>query len=161
MAEMMHVSGLSELKRALSELPNRVATKQLRAAVLSGAVIVRDAAKIIAPISTGPVATGHPPPGTLRRAIYMARSNRDRGPGKEVAHVFVRQAPNGSAGKKGVKKYGKLDAYYWRWVEFGTSKMAAHPFMRPAFEANKERAVEAIKTRLAQGVEDEARALNP
>ncbi len=28
------------------------------------------------------------------------------------------------------------DTFYWRFPEFGTEKMAAHPFMRPALENN-------------------------
>jgi len=30
------------------------------------------------------------------------------------------------------------DTYYWRYLEFGTSKMAARPFMRPALESSKD-----------------------
>ncbi|MCH4563347.1 HK97 gp10 family phage protein [Halomonas sp. EGI 63088] len=29
------------------------------------------------------------------------------------------------------------DTYYWRFLEFGTEKMAAQPFMRPALESNQ------------------------
>lgn len=159
MSDMMHVKGLRELQDALRGLPDKVATKHLRGAVLAGAKLIRDEAKAIAPVYTGKVEDGHPPPGTLKRAISMGRSNRDRAPGKEVANVFVRQAKNGNVGQKNVKAYSKFDAYYWRFVEFGTSKMAARPFMRPAFEAKKEGAVEAIKQRLADGVEAEATAL--
>jgi HK97 gp10 family phage protein len=37
-------------------------------------------------------------------------------------------------------------AYYWdRFVEFGTSKMPAQPFARPAYDADKEQAAEAIQ----------------
>jgi len=52
------------------------------------------------------------------------------------------------------KRYRKrdVDAYYWRFVEFGTAKMAARPFMRPAFEAKKGDALEAIKGRLADRI---------
>lgn len=32
--------------------------------------------------------------------------------------------------------------YYWRFLEFGTEKMAAKPFMRPALEANIQRATD-------------------
>ncbi len=32
------------------------------------------------------------------------------------------------------------DTWYWRHVEFGTSKMKARPFMRPALEGNQDKA---------------------
>lgn len=156
MAEMKYVEGLIELQDALHQLAPRVARKHLRRAVMTAARVVRDEAKGRAPIYHGKVSKGHPPPGTLKRAITAARSNKSSGPGKEVVNVFVRQAKNGSVGQKNVKAYSKLDAYYWRWVEFGTSKMAANPFLRPAFEANKEHCVDLIKQTLIQGIEEEA-----
>ncbi len=33
-------------------------------------------------------------------------------------------------------------AYYWRFIEEGTSKMPAKPFVRPAFESTKDAAAE-------------------
>ena len=45
------------------------------------------------------------------------------------------------------------DAWYWRFVEFGTVKMPARPFLRPAFEGKKREAVQAIKTRLSERIE--------
>ena len=67
-------------------------------------------------------------------------------------------------GKK-YRKQGKRgnlsqDAWYWRFLEFGTRKMRAHPFMRPALEAKRREAVDAIKVRLSLQIETEAKALN-
>ena len=33
-------------------------------------------------------------------------------------------------------------AYFWRFIEFGTSKMNMRPFMRPAFESAKQAALD-------------------
>ena len=105
--------------------------------------MIRDEAKAKAPVFTGKVSQGHPPPGTLRRAIALGRSNRFSGPGKEVYHVFVRNAATSTKGRK-VAAGGKFDAYYWRYVEFGTSRMAARPFLRPAFEVKKKKPSERL-----------------
>ena len=43
---------------------------------------------------------------------------------------------------------GLTDAFYGRFVEYGTAKSAPQPFLRPAYDQNKERAVEAIKDRI-------------
>lgn len=150
MAEFVKIEGLDLFARALKLLPQKVAGKSLRRAVAAAGKVVRDEAKIKAPVLTGPVAEGHPPPGTLKRAIAFGRSRRNSGAGREVFNVFVRQAKNGSVGQKGVKRYGKFDAYYARFVEFGTSKMAARPFLRPAFEAKKNDAAQAIGDTLAK-----------
>jgi HK97 gp10 family phage protein len=48
------------------------------------------------------------------------------------------------AAKQGTGKLG-TDAYYWRFLEFGTVKRPATPFLRPAFESNKQKAAGEIK----------------
>lgn len=42
--------------------------------------------------------------------------------------------------KLAVKVGPHKDAFYGKYLEFGTSKMAARPWLRPAFDANKNRA---------------------
>jgi HK97 gp10 family phage protein len=56
---------------------------------------------------------------------------------------------------------GVIDAWYAHFVEFGTSKMAARPFMRPAFESRKAGAVEAIKSYLLSRIPKEVEKLRP
>ena len=51
------------------------------------------------------------------------------------------------------------DAFYARFVEFGTVKMAARPFLRPAFEAKKGEAVDAIKVYLERRIPAEVAKL--
>ncbi|NCQ29162.1 MAG: hypothetical protein GW802_17310, partial [Armatimonadetes bacterium] len=48
----------------------------------------------------------------------------------------------------------------WRFIEFGTSKMPAKPFLRPAFEGQKENAVKAIGAKLDERIQKHARDLN-
>lgn len=147
--EFMSLSGFRELAAALRELGPRVAKNALRRSVSSGAAVIRDAAKSNAPEDTG----------KLKRAIGIKRSKDARGEMSAKYQVFVRQAKNGSIGQKNVKAYGKFDAFYARWIEFGTSKMPAQPFLRPAFESQKENAVESIKEKLTDGVQKAAEEL--
>jgi HK97 gp10 family phage protein len=44
-----------------------------------------------------------------------------------------------------------------RWLEFGTSKIAAKPFMTPAWEAHKEIVRDAMIEKLADAVEESAK----
>ena len=44
-------------------------------------------------------------------------------------------------------------------VEFGTVKMSARPFMRPAFDSKKTSAVDAIVTTMRGGISDEVKKL--
>jgi HK97 gp10 family phage protein len=48
----------------------------------------------------------------------------------------------------------KKDAFYGRMLENGTSKMAARPFLRPSFDAKQVAAIQAVRSRLTQLVQD-------
>lgn len=143
MVDGVRIDGLQELSQALRELPKNIGRNVLRGSVNAGATVIRQEAVQRAPISTGPVADGHPPPGTLKKAIYQKQIREKSTDQKQVFYVGVRHGS--TAGKKGSKNRLSRDAYYWRFVEFGTVKMAAQPFLRPAFEAMKMAAVERIK----------------
>lgn len=51
-----------------------------------------------------------------------------------------------------VRYRGKSGAPYWRFVEFGTQKMAPRPFMRPAFDTQKEAALATIISSIASDI---------
>lgn len=140
----MKIDGMKELQAKLEALGPRLARNGLRAATSAGAAIIRDQAKA----NVGPISQT----GTLRRAIAMKRAKGTQALAAEY-QIYVRQAKNGSAGQKNVKAYSKFDAYYWRFVEFGTKHVNARPFLRPAFEAKKVQAAEAIKTKLVERIE--------
>ncbi|MEO6147018.1 MAG: HK97-gp10 family putative phage morphogenesis protein [Sulfuriferula sp.] len=157
MAETVHVTGLRELQAALKELPDRIAKNALRASVYAGAVVIKDEAKQRAPNYTGPVSQGHPPPGTLKRSIIMKQIPEKSGQYFQTFYVLVRHGKKYQ--KQGKKGNLSQDAFYWRFIEFGTAKMAAQPFMRPAFEARKQAALDAIQKKLLQRIDEEATAL--
>ena len=141
------IKGLKELNEALKQLPDRVARNVLRGAVSAGTTVIRKEAQQRAPVYTGLVSEGHPPPGTLRKSIRQSQQRQLSSLVQQAFHIGVRAAVTRT--KSGAKN---LDAFYWRFVEFGTSRMAARPFLRPAFEAKKQAAVEAIRTYLAERI---------
>lgn len=135
MIEVTRIDGLDELRRKLLELPKELQRGPLRSAVSAGAKVIQDRAKELAAEDTG----------TLKRAIYRTRSRSASSAVQETHIVGVRY------GRK-FRRRG-LDAFYFPWIEFGTSKMAARPFLRPAFDTMKERAVEVLKQKLAAAIE--------
>lgn len=175
----MKVEGLAALEQALRQLPDKIAKNALRGAVYSGAKIIRDEARIMAPRYSGRVSKNHPPPGTLKRSIITKHIPEQSGRERQTFFVTVRSGKRyRNQGKKGNLSQ---DAFYWRWVEFGhrvappnsrkngrlrrasqptgqsVIYVPARPFMRPAFEARKYRAVETIKTYLLKRIDAEAR----
>lgn len=144
----MEVKGLSEVLRKLRTMPEAFQARVIRGAVAAGAQVIRDEATARAPYYSGAVGKNHPPPGTLQAAIYQVRLTSECTPTHEKWMVSVRH------GKKAV---GGADAYYATWVEYGTVKMAAHPYMRPAFEARKLAAVDAMRDFVARKLPEAVR----
>jgi HK97 gp10 family phage protein len=150
------VEGLAELHRKLLELPARIERNVVRRAVYAGAAVIRDDMRERAPIYTGEVSEGHPPPGTLKKSIYVKYIPEKSRGGRTVYYVGVRHGKSRQhVGKKDINR----DAYYFRFIEFGTEKMAAQPFMRPAFDSKQGAALGAIKDTLASGISDEVAKL--
>ena len=107
----LELTGIDEVYKVLGKMDERLARGVLRGAPNAAAGVARKAMRDAAPRRTG----------TLRRAIKNARrDSRTEGPG---AVVFVEQG-----------KQAKADGFYWRFVEFGTVKMPARPFMRPTLD---------------------------
>ncbi|MFC5524018.1 HK97-gp10 family putative phage morphogenesis protein [Polaromonas jejuensis] len=157
MAELQNIAGLKELQAALKELPDRIAKNVLRGSVNAGASVITNEVQTRAPVYTGEVSQGHPPPGTLKRAVYQKQIRELSGQLKQTFYVGVRKGKQYQ--KQGKKGNLSQDAWYAKFVEFGTSKMAARPFMRPAFEAKKSEAVEAIKAYLEKRIPEEVAKL--
>ena len=134
------VTGLAELKQRLAQLPPTIQRKVMRGAVSTAAAVFRKEAELRAPEYTGTVQDGHPPPGTLKKAIYQVRLREESVGTREVWKVSA---------KKGKKGKDGIDAYYASWVEYGTVNMAARPFMRPAFEVKKAESIEALRLYMA------------
>lgn len=131
----MEVSGLKELADKLRELGPDIAKNALRAGIRAGAKAIKDSAAASAPQDTG----------TLKKALYIKHIREQSGTSQQTFFVGVRR------GKKYAKK--GQDAYYWSWNEFGTARQPARPFMRPAFEQNKEVVIKAVADRIKKRIE--------
>jgi HK97 gp10 family phage protein len=156
--EIVKVEGLAELARALRELPDRVAKNGLRVSVYAGAKVIRDEARIRAPKAIASLGPDQPPPGTLKRSVIMKHIPELSSLTRQTFFVTVRHGKKYR--KQGKKGNLSQDAWYWRFVEFGTRKMRARPFLRPALESKRRDAVQAMKDRLTERIELEAKNLN-
>jgi HK97 gp10 family phage protein len=155
--ELVKVEGLAELAKALRELPDRVAKNGLRVSVYAGAKVIRDEARLRAPKATESLGPNQPPPGTLKRSVIMKQIPELSSLTRQTFFVTVRHGKKYR--KQGKKGNLSQDAWYWRFVEFGTPKMRARPFLRPALEAKRREAVQAMKDRLSERIELEAKNL--
>jgi HK97 gp10 family phage protein len=152
MATNVEVRGLKELMAGLQALPADLSKNAAFQGLNAAARVVREEAKRRAPVLKG-VARGRKP-GTLRAAIRASRSRNSK-PAQGWHEVIVRVKPLKARQVAKFKKATGLksadnpdDPYYWWWVEFGTQKMAARPFLRPGFESTKSQQLEALRRRL-------------
>jgi HK97 gp10 family phage protein len=167
----LQVKGLDQLLAELNALPQAIQTRLMKGVVATGASVIRKKAIDLAPEFTGDVAAGHPPPGTLKKAIYQARMVSACTATREVWIVDVRRGKRAqSFGKKGENR----DAFYALWVEYGhftrvphamtkQAKAAGralgvakwvppHPFMRPAVVMASQQAFEAMRAYLQKNM---------
>jgi HK97 gp10 family phage protein len=143
----MRLEGLSDLLAKLKALPAEIGSKgggPLRMALFTATKLVRDDAQSRAPVDTG----------RLQRNVIAFRDRDPRSSGlTEQYGITYRRGKKGRDRKAyHTSARGEKDAFYGRFVEFGTSKSPAQPFLRPAFEAKKREAAELFRTKLAAAI---------
>lgn len=130
----VQVEGLRDLGDRMKTLKADMANRIARAATAAGAVVIRNAAQQNVPVDTG----------NLKKNIIVKRIPKSES-GLTSEHIVT--VRKGKLTQK-QKSSGLKDAYYGAFVEFGTVKKAAQPYLRPAYDRNKELAVEAISDRI-------------
>ena len=156
------VKGLSELQKALDQLPARLEANVVRGGLRSAAKVIRDEARRLCPVGSN-LPKGHEP-GALRDSIRVSVS---------VKRGTVRAS---------IKAGGKNHVYYAHMVEYGTARhlikpknrkslflaglfkeLVEHPgarkspFMRPALDAKTMEAIEAFAGYVRERLDAEAK----
>ncbi len=130
------VQGLSALQEQLVELGAELGRKALAQAARKAFKPVLENAKQLAPRDTGALAE------SLRLAVVKPKG------GDTVIAVGIRVAA-----VKGASRDAMPPARRWHFIELGTVKLAAHPFLRPALDANASRVLDDLKRELAKSIQ--------
>ena len=112
MASGIKIDGLPELGHILDAIGIKEARNLNRATIHAIAARTAKDAKSKVPKDTG----------TLKKAI-KAKRRKPKNPDKPFSDVMVEHG-----------KDAKNDAWYWHFIEYGTEKQAAQPFMQPAID---------------------------
>lgn len=125
--EVINPEGLTNALRGLDDIASE---SVLRQAAVAGARVIFDEVKRRVPVSARVYEGKAPahPPGFLRDHILIAYDKDESVEGRLASYIVT---------------WGR-DAFYGRFVEFGRHGMAAQPFLRPAYEAQKTAAAEAV-----------------
>src|SRR5262245_5389114 len=125
------VEGLSELADALEELPKATGTNVQKRALLKASEPIFEMARRLAPVLSGALKRSIEPGTKLSRRQKMLLHKQSK------VEVYV----------------GAAALPHAHLQEFGTVHHPAHPFLRPAWDANKRRAFDMIKKELADEIE--------
>lgn len=136
MADAFKVSVDPSIYRTLDHLPELAKSRGLEPLVVASLIPMRDTARYLAPDdpSTGP-------PYDLKSSIEV--STKKRG-------VKAFETLGSAVAYMGPTRFGYPQAVF---QEFGTVNMTATPYMRPAFEADKSKAIKIIEEGFAAQVE--------
>lgn len=126
----IEIKGLDELESQLKYLPVHVRKKLAREALKAGAGVIKTQAELNAPFKTG----------ALMRSIEIQPGRRNRP--NTISYIIG----TGKAWFQG-------DQFYAAFIEFGTSHQPAKPFLRPAFDSQKDRALALIVDVLKRGID--------
>lgn len=161
-SQTVRLTGLDACVRALLMLPPAIGSKgggPVRGSLYAAGKVIRDAAR-----ANTPTGDGTPLPGNMKRQVYI---HRDRNPKKnggatERYHIGVRgKSPRKRSTKN--ENFGQMlprnvvnviggNAYYWRFVEFGTALQPPQAPLRRAFEENKARALDVFVSEMKKSV---------
>lgn len=113
-----------DFKKVSAELDKitKAAERSVRPAAQEGAQVFYDRMKSNVPVKTG----------KLKSAVYQVYSRENSGEGKATYHISV----------------NKKKAPHWHLLEYGTSRMAARPFIRPTYTAVVNDAMQTTRDRM-------------
>lgn len=143
----VEIEGMDKLVRKLRRLADHAASEEtVMSALEKAAEPTRAAAEAKAPRRTGHLAENI----VIERVAGLTSVG---GAGLEVSQT-------GGRGFKGVGVFaapgtdkGSRRAFYGMFQEFGTVHHAAQPFMRPAYDENKRRAIQTFRREMEQAIE--------
>lgn len=151
------VEGLKELDEALGELPKATGVNVLKQALLAGGEPIRRTAQRLAPVAKRPRRRKNRVtlPGRLRGSIIVGTTLSRR-------QKIIHRQWAASLSNAGIPRgwFGQPSKTVWVFVgphpfrettpqEFGTAHNRAHPYMRPAWDAEQDKALETIKYMLS------------
>lgn len=152
----VQLQGLEELRAKLRKLPEAVGNRAMRRALRRGANVIRDAARAGAQRVDDPGSRENIAKNIVTQSVSRRRESYYGGPTMRVGvlggakqyksnKLNDRKRRSGSTySTGGTSANPGGDTFYWRYLEFGTSRIGARPFMRPALAQAGERTVATV-----------------
>lgn len=162
MSVRVSVSGLRELDAALGELPKATARNVLKRVLIKAGQPVADAASALAPKDTGELSASIKVGSKISNAVGNAEfAAVMRGGGTKAEAVSALRGARRAAAGQGsfavayigpTKAKSKKDAIKRIVQEFGSSVQPGKPYLRPAWDGNKTKVLDIIKSDLGDEI---------
>jgi HK97 gp10 family phage protein len=136
----MELKGFDSLVKKFNTLGRGIQNKIMSPALKAGAKVVLTESKRLAPVLSG----------TLRKTLKVKKGVRSR----KAISWYVQ---TGTREKMGISMDDK--AYYPASVEFGTRKIKAKPYMRPALVNARTPAIKAVGEKMGEKMDDVLRKM--
>ena len=136
-------SGLLDISRDMELLSKAENKKVLRDGTRAAAEVLKTAIVERAPERTG----------KLKRNVVVVTMRGRRNAISSGVHIRGVNPETGNSDNT-MKASNRRNAFYWRFVELGTSNMPAHPFVRPAFDARQDEATRAVIARMNKAIDE-------
>lgn len=155
-AAVIKVSGFRELDAALSQLPRSTQKTVLRRTLVKAGEPIKERARQLVPVSSGKLRESIVVSPRIKNKVGSAEFSAamSAGFGKAAAVKAMRNARRANKGSFAEMYIGPAvpAGYYGHLVEFGTSKMSAQPFLRPAWDALQQQALEIIRATMGSEI---------
>lgn len=158
----VHVEGLENVLRNLQALPKELVSKSggpAKNALRKGANVIRDEAIARAPRDSGFLATQIVSKRDSKPQYVNASEHYWVGIKGGAKRKYANTSRNRGKGRVGKGYQVEGNAYYWRFLEFGSEKMTPRPFLRPAFESKAGEALDTIVRELNSGIDNIVRKM--
>jgi len=137
------ISGLNELGQRLKIFSDVVANQIVKEAVRTSIKIFRDEAALRAPL------------GSVEHYLGKGEKKVLLKPGNLKKNIKIKVVKNMPKGTFRFEVFVKnKEAWYAKFIERGTSKMAAQPFMAPAFESKRQEVVDTFKETVLRAIRE-------
>lgn len=153
----MKLTGLETIRANMRLVSDKAAVAAGRRALRKGGTVIRNIARANAQAIDDPQTRE----AIQKNIVVQAGSRRrERSNGGPMVRVGVmggaRRGPKGDQSRAGLPGG---DTRHWRYIEFGTSSIPAHPFMRDAAQTAGGQAIEAVVAAMNPELAKELRKL--
>lgn len=150
MATVVKITGLDGVLDTLKALPAEVVSKRggpVKSALRKGSLVILRQAKLNLARSTESLGEDDTSTGLLQKNLVATRGKPPPGENGERYLIRVKR-------KKYIRRGATVTTQQTaEWLEYGTEKQPAEPWLRPAFNATAQQAITTTVTELRKGID--------